>query len=94
MIEPGPTAGLPRVPITVFKVNPSAYLVSGALVTNHGNPRAAFLPIGGATSAGESLADVKAQLLMLNRMREPSDAAQELGELTATRDAETIGRAR
>jgi hypothetical protein len=81
---------LPQVPMTEFKTNPSAYLASGAVITNHGRPRAAFIPIEGAPSARKKLDELKAQLLMLTRLTDPAAAAEELAELTATRDAEIL----
>lgn len=94
MTEANQIDDLPRVPISAFKVNPSAYLTTGAVVTNHGRPRAAFVPIEGAPRARRSLDEVKAQLLMLTRMTDPDEAASELAALSASRAADILGDAR
>ncbi|MGN6128565.1 MAG: hypothetical protein ACTHON_18555 [Humibacter sp.] len=85
---------LPEVSISAFKVNPSAYLVSGAVITNHGRRRAAFVPLDGAPRASGGLDEVKAQLALLSRTADPEDVAAELAELSASRDAELIDPAR
>ena len=36
---------VPVVPISEFKANPARYMKSGAVVTNHGKPRARLVPI-------------------------------------------------
>ncbi|MGN6760886.1 MAG: hypothetical protein ACTHJI_06130 [Leifsonia sp.] len=82
---------LPRVPISAFKSNPVRYLETGALVTNHGKVRAAFVPIA---EPDDALDGVKAQLRLLARMSSPEDVADELAELSAGRDSETVGDAR
>lgn len=81
---------LPRVPVTTFKRNLTAYIQSGAVVTNHGHPRAALLPIDTDATADGSLEAVKAQLLLLTRLVDREAAAAELAELAASRDAETV----
>jgi len=83
---------LPQVPISEFKANPAAYLRSGVVVTNHGKPRAAFLPIEGAPSTSKRLDEIKAQLRLLSRMTDPDTASAELAELSATRSANILGR--
>ena len=86
-----PSDDLPRVPISAFKSNPVRYLETGALVTNHGQVRAAFLPVD---DADDRLEGIKAQLALLARMIPPEDVAAELADLSASRDSETVGDAR
>ncbi|GAB3395210.1 hypothetical protein GCM10027568_26950 [Humibacter soli] len=85
---------LPEVSISAFKVNPSAFMVSGAVVTNHGRRRAAFVPLDDEPRANAKLDEVKAQLALLSRTADPDDVARELAELSASRDAELIDPAR
>jgi len=82
---------LPRVPISAFKSNPVRYLETGALVTNHGKVRAAFLPVD---DPDDRLEGIKAQLSLLARMSPPEDVAAELADLSASRDSEVVGDAR
>ncbi|MGO4537016.1 hypothetical protein [Leifsonia sp. 2MCAF36] len=86
-----PTDDLPRVPISAFKTNPVRYLETGALVTNHGKVRAAFVPVD---DTDDGLDGIKAQLGLLARMTAPEDVASELAELAASRDSELVGDAR
>lgn len=85
---------LPRVSISSFKANPVRYIESGALITNHGHVRAAFVPVLDDEGARTDLQDVKAQLLLLSSLRDPEHVAEELRELSRSRDGESIGPAR
>lgn len=84
---------LPRVPISTFKANPAHYLASGALVTNHGRVRAAFVPVVDEEPE-PGLDALKAQLRMLTRLRQPEHVADELAALAASRDSERVERPR
>ncbi|WP_374010009.1 hypothetical protein [Leifsonia sp. LS-T14] len=86
-----PADDLPRVPISAFKSNPVRYLETGALVTNHGKVRAAFVPVD---DTDDGLEGVKAQLGLLARMTDPDDVAAELADLSASRSSEVVGDAR
>lgn len=94
-MDAGEAVGLPEVPMTTFKVNPAGYLTTGAVVTSHGKPRAAFVPIDGAPSRRRQLDEIKSQLRMLVRLAEPESASlrEELEQLAAARGAEQIGAA-
>ncbi len=83
-----PLEGLPRVPISEFKANPVRYS-GGVMVTNHGRDQFVFLPI--VDSVPHDLASVKAQLLLLTTVSNPSDVAAELAEVAASRDSERVG---
>lgn len=85
--------GLARVSISSFKANPARYIESGALITNHGRVRAAFVPVVDDESSREDLRDIKAQLLLLSSLRDPVQVTEELRELSDSRDQELIGPA-
>lgn len=87
----GSFEGLPRVPISVFKANPARYEGTGALVTSHGRVRAAFVPVDdGSAADGVDVESIKAQLLLLSRIRNNEVVARELEELAASRDRDRV----
>ncbi len=74
---------LPRVSISDFKANPVRYS-DGAMVTNHGRDQFVFLPV--AADAPQNLDSIKAQLLLLTKVKNSDDVARQLAELAASRD--------
>ena len=88
---PTPRDDLPRVAISEFKANPVKYS-RGVTVTNHGRDQFVFLPV--AADERQDLESVKAQLRLLSRLRNPSDVAIELAEISESRDGEHVGDAR
>lgn len=87
---------LPHVPISTFKSNPAHYLTSGAAVTTHGRVSAAFIPVSSETEStpDAALEAAKARLRLLARLADDDLVAEELGRLSASRDADTVGEAR
>lgn len=85
---------MPIVPISEFKANPARFMTSGAVVTNHGKPRARLVPIDPSDSARDrGVVDAaKAALTVLYDVQPEDDVAAELAELAADRDAEIVGR--
>lgn len=68
-------------------------MTSGAVVTNHGKPRARLVPIdteesGAALAAAQA---AKSALTVLYSIQPDDDVAAELAELAASRDADVIG---
>lgn len=84
---------VPVVPISEFKANPARFMKSGAVVTNHGKPRARLVPMGpGETDNTVGLVDAaKAALAVLYSIQPADDVAVELEQLSASRDADTVG---
>lgn len=85
---------MPVVPISEFKANPARFMTSGAVVTNHGKPRARLVPIDPHDSARDrGVVDAaKAALTVLYDVQPEDDVAAELAELATDRDAEIVGR--
>lgn len=83
---------VPIVPISEFKANPARFMTSGAVVTNHGKPRARLVPIApDEEDVGASVvAAAKASLRVLYRLQPDGDVAAELDELAAARDADLL----
>lgn len=86
---------IPVVPISEFKANPARFIESGAIVTNHGKPRAQFVPIDAESGARATRAAdaAKATLRALYRVQRGADVMAELAELAASRDADMLGDA-
>lgn len=84
---------VPIVPISEFKANPARFIESGAIVTNHGKPRARFVPIDAESLALDARAaeSAKATLRALYRLQPEDDVMAELAELAASRDADVLG---
>lgn len=87
---------VPIVPISEFKTNPAKFMESGAVVTNHGKPRARLVPVGSDERQRdrEAIASAKAALSVLYRLQSADDVATELAELAASRDREVVGEPR
>lgn len=58
-------------------------------MTNHGKDQFVFLPV--ATASVDDLDSVKAQLLLLAKLRNPDDVARELLEIADSRSSEFVG---
>jgi prevent-host-death family protein len=84
---------VPIVSISEFKANPARFMRTGAVVTNHGRPRARLVPIDPQESVrADTTADAaKAALRVLYRLQSEADVADELADLSAIRDADIIG---
>lgn len=89
-------AALPRVPMSTFKTNPSRYVTTGAAVTTHGHISAAFIPVHDDTgpTPDAALEASKAQLRLLARLADAGTVAEELRQLSSSRDGEQVGEAR
>lgn len=85
---------MPLVPISEFKANPARFLTSGAVVTNHGRPRARFIPIDADGDEAGGLETAKATLTALYRLQPDDDVAAELAELAASRADDVLGEPR
>lgn len=88
------TDRLPHVPISEFKANPARYLGTGAVVTNHGRPRATFLPVDDPARDADRAESAKATLRLLYRIQSADDVSDELAELSAQRDRDVVDEAR
>lgn len=84
---------VPVVSISEFKANPARFMQTGAVVTNHGKPRARLIPIesGQPQGSGEQGEAAKAALRVLYRLQSGVEVAEELADLSAARDADAIG---
>ena len=84
---------VPVVSISEFKANPARFMETGAVVTNHGKPRARLIPIesGDPQGGGEQAEVAKAALRVLYRVQPEAEVAEELAALSAARDADAIG---
>lgn len=86
---------VPIVPISEFKTNPARFMESGAVVTNHGKPRARLVPIRSDEHQyqheREAVETAKAALAVLYRLQPADDVAIELAELAASRDSDLVG---
>lgn len=84
---------VPVVPISEFKANPARFMTSGAIVTNHGKPRARLVPIdsGEAANTRGTVDAAKAALAVLYGIQPADDVEAELEELSASRDADIVG---